>query len=1046
MNHVQDDRSAGATYRKIIVNGSQTSAYSSNAISTTKYTILTFIPLFLFEQFHNYTNCFFLLISIFQQFPEAASLGRYTTLIPLCIILSISGVKEILEDIQRHRADRRINKKTTEVYKNSEWTQTTWKNVQVGDLLKVRNNQCFPADLLLLQCSCETGISYIETVNLDGENNLKIRHHVPSMSQDKNPSQFTGTVECDPPNEMIYNFNGLYHMEDRKISLTANHILLRGALLRNTSWIIGLVIYTGFDTKIMKNSSHTRMKRSSVSAMVNSQIIVLFVLFLSFTLLHWIFFMIWNNKNYEKHWYLPIERQNITDGSTLVICLVFGILYAIMIPISLQVMQELSRYIQGMFICNDLDMYYEEMDVPALVKTSSLNEDLALVKYIFADKTGTLTKNILEFKCCSIQGTVYNQDNIADLNKVEGGDPNIFHHLFIAVCVCPGVVPVRSGTSISYYASSPDQKALLQAARDFGYVLVGRNYNSADIKINNRIFKYKVLCEFEFSSDRKRTSVIVKTPNDQLMLYVIGADEVIFPRLSDNLNFLEITSKHIDEFSAKGLRSLCVAMAEIKQSDFDSWYPMYKAAQESMSQENLMEKAEKSIVKNLSLLGATAVEDKLQDDVPETIADLLEAGINIWMLTGDKQETATNIGFACRLFNSEMPLITLNTEDMEMLRYAVNHQIEAMGQKFGKPGNNYGLIVTGSCLKILLDSIEDSSNFIQLMLSCRSVICCRTTPKQKALVVKNVKKQTNYVTLAIGDGANDVAMIQTASIGVGISGMEGLQAANAADYSIGQFKYLKKLLLVHGTWSYNRVCKMIYFIYYKNVLIAVMQLYITASSAWSGMLLFDRWARMMYNVILTGAPTLALGIFEQNLPQKTLMDTPYAYTRNTWFNMKTFTYCLLNAFVHSILLTWLSLSIFGSDVLWSAGFTDDYLMVGNMVYTIVIAVVCLKSGLHSLHWTIVTFVFLIGSLASWFVSLAVLSYTWPYIPVGEDMPRAFNIILTTPLFWLYLVFSIVAILGLDFVAVIMYRIFREPIVNLLKNTALRNGNRLGISI
>lgn len=1045
MNHADGFLPNGSSgYRKIFVNSPQLSKFPENSISTTKYGFFTFVPLFLFEQFHNYTNCFFLLVSIIQQFPEASTLGRYTTVIPLCIILSISAVKEILEDFQRYRADREVNKKTVETFKNFQWTRTVWKDVQVGDLVKVYNNEPLPADLLFLQGSSETGLCYIETMNLDGENNLKIRHHVPGLSQETEAADLRGMVECEPPNERIYSFNGLLHSNGSKICLTTNHILLRGATLRNTKWIIGLVIYTGNETKIMKNSSSTRMKRSSVSVLVNSQIIVLFALFVMFTVLHWIFFMIWNNNNYAQHWYLSIERQDLIDTKTIIICLVFGVIYSIIIPISLQVMQDLSRVIQGMFICNDLDMYYEKMDVPALVKTSGLNEDLALVKYIFADKTGTLTQNILEFKCCSISGTAYTEADMRRVEKTRRGDDNSIYNFFIAVCLCPGVVPVKSENTMAYYTSSPDQKALLQAAQEFGYQLLRRSYKLAEVCVHGKVEIFEVLCEFEFSSDRKRSSVIVKNPNNELVLYTMGADEVILPRLHAENKYREVTVKHIDEFASKGLRSLCVAMTKINKKIFDTWYPLYKEVKEALTaQEMLVNKAEAGMVRNLTLLGATAVEDKLQDEVPETILSLLEAGINIWMLTGDKQETAVNIGYACKLLSAEMPLIVLNVENIEKLRYLIVYNKRIMGNNFGKPGNEYGLIVTGACLNILLDSKQDLEDLFQLMLSCQSVICCRTTPKQKALIVKHIQKRTQYVTLAIGDGANDVAMIQTASIGIGISGMEGLQAANAADYSIAQFKYLKKLLLVHGTWSYNRICKMIYFIYYKNVLIATIQFCYTATAAWSGMLFFDRWARMLYNVMLTGAPTLALGIFEQSLPAETLMNNPYTYTKNRWFNMRTFAFCLLNAFIHALFLSWLSFGVFDSSVYWGSGKTDNVMFVGNIVYTILITIVCLKSGLHTIHWTNLTFVFLIGSEIFWFLLLLGLSYCWLWLPIGEDMPGLIYLIFISPSFWLYLFLTIVAVLGVDYALVILFRICREPLLNVLRNAARSNRSRLG---
>lgn len=1020
-------------YRQVIINELQTSKFCSNSIHTTKYTILTFLPLFLYEQFHNYTNCFFLLVSIIQQFPEASSLGRFTTLIPLSVILTITAIKEVLEDFRRHRADMKINSQKVEVLKNMRWVVTEWKDIQVGDLIKVNNDDFFPADLLFLKSSNAHRLCYIETVNLDGENNLKIRIQVPGLNIES-LANFTATVELDHPNEYIYKLNGILKTANSvSIPITACQLLLRGAILRNTNWIVGAVMYTGSDTKIMKNSRTTRLKRSSVSVMVNSHVIALFVLFLSYTVLHWIFFMDWNNDNYKNVWYLPISKQDWTDSSTVIIGFVFGVIYSIVIPISLTVMQELSRFVQAIFISSDLDMYYEKLDIPALVKTSSLNEDLALVKYIFADKTGTLTKNILEFKCCSIQGNMYTMKNLKELTKSAGDFKNMINYFFIAVSVCPGVVPVRNGQHISYFVSSPDQKALILAAREFGVTLVSRTHDVIELNIRGSIHMYEVKCDFEFTSDRRRTSVIVKTPSNELILFVIGADDVILKRCIGDPSMLEITRNHIEDFSSHGLRSLCVAMAKIEENDFETWYSSFKHANETLdSKENLIDKVEASIVKHLSLIGCAAIEDQLQDEVPETIESLQKAGINIWILTGDKQETAINIGHACRLLSDEISLIILNSDNITRLRHLVSQYKQILGNQFGQPGNNYGLVVLGESLMILFQSAGDVEDFVLLMLSCRAVICCRTTPKQKALVVKNVQKRTNFVTLAIGDGANDVAMIQTASIGVGISGMEGLQAANAADYSIGQFKYLKKLLLVHGTWCYNRICKMIYFMYYKNVAVTTIQFYYTGYSAWSGQLFFDRWAKMLYNVMLTSAPTLALGVFEQNVPAETLINNPYMYMQNRWFDFQVFCCCLLNAFIHSILLSWLTLSVFNSTTYWSSGLSSHYMIIGNVVYTCLVTTVCLKSGLHTSNWTSVTFLFLVVSEISWIMVLFILSHTWPILPIGEDMSYTFEILLTTPLFWLFLIFSIVVMLGFDLMIMVLYRMLKKPVMSKMK--------------
>uniref|UniRef100_A0A182T4T8 Uncharacterized protein n=1 Tax=Anopheles maculatus TaxID=74869 RepID=A0A182T4T8_9DIPT len=281
---------------------------------------LSFLPSFLFEQFRRYSNCFFLLIALLQQIPDVSPTGRYTTLIPLMFILAVSAIKEIIEDIKRHRADDEINHRLIEVLQNGQWHTIKWQELSVGDIVKVLNNTFFPADLVLLSSSEPQGMSFIETSNLDGETNLKIRQGVPTTSkilETKDFNQFRGTLESEPPNRHLYEFNGVL-------------------------------------------------------------------------------------KEHDKHAVEDLLSKNFAYN-----LLTFIILYNNLIPISLQVTLELVRFLQAIFINMDIDMYHEESDTPAMARTSNLNEELGMVKYVFSDKTGTLTRNVMEFKKCSVAGLMY---------------------------------------------------------------------------------------------------------------------------------------------------------------------------------------------------------------------------------------------------------------------------------------------------------------------------------------------------------------------------------------------------------------------------------------------------------------------------------------------------------------------------------------------------------------------------------------------------------------------------------------------------------------
>ena len=350
-------------------------------------------------------------------------------------------------------------------------------------------------------------------------------------------------------------------------------------------------------------------------------------------------------------------------------------------------------------------------------------------------------------------------------------------------------------------------------------------------------------------------SVIVRDDQGKLILYTKGADNVIFQRLGKNNVYLEQTKENLREFGAAGLRTLVCAKAYLNEQDYQQWNLVFEAAVTSLDnkEEKVMQAAE-LIERNLEIVGTTAIEDKLQDGVPQTISELAKANIKIFVLTGDKQETAINIGYACALLNNQMARIILNKENRKDLKVEVRKQLElALSGQIDHQDNGIGLVIDGASLEYIIpSSAADNSEvlysvdhpkeeplsitFLKLCMLCKSVICCRVSPLQKSLVVKLVKdNHPTAVTLAIGDGANDVSMIQAAHLGIGIAGQEGLQAARASDYAIGQFRFLKKLLFVHGRWSYRRIGKLICYSFYKNITLQLTQFWYVFFNGFSGL-------------------------------------------------------------------------------------------------------------------------------------------------------------------------------------------------------------------
>lgn len=1031
--------------RLIFLNQPQFTKFCNNRVSTAKYNVLTFLPRFLYSQFRRAANSFFLFIALLQQIPDVSPTGRWTTLVPLLFILVVAAVKEIIEDLKRHKADNVVNKKETQVLRNGAWEIVHWEKVSVGEVVRAANGDHLPADLILLSSSEPQGMCYIETSNLDGETNLKIRQGLLITADIKDIDslmRLSGRMECESPNRHLYEFVGNIRLDGHStVPLGPDQILPRGAQLRNTQWVHGIVVYTGHDTKLMQNSTRPPLKLSNVERITNFQILVLFGCLLAISLVCSIGQTIWKYQYGNDAWYMDLNYGGAANFGLNF--LTFIILFNNLIPISLLVTLEVIKFVQAFFINWDTDMVYEVTNTPAMARTSNLNEELGQVKYIFSDKTGTLTCNVMQFKKCTIAGVAYGHSS-QSTEETGFNDPSLLENLqsnhptapvikdfMTMMAICHTAVPERTDNKITYQAASPDEGALVRAAENLGFVFSGRTPDCVIVESLGEEEKYELLHVLEFTSARKRMSVIMRTPSGKIRLYCKGADTVIYERLADSSRYKDITLKHLEQFATEGLRTLCFAVADISESTYQQWLEIYHRASTSLQNRALkMEESYELIEKNLQLLGATAIEDKLQDKVPETIETLMKADIKIWILTGDKQETAINIGHSCKLLTKNMGLLVINEDTLDGTRETLSHHCGILGDAMHKE-NDFALIIDGKTLKYAL-TFGARQYFLDLALSCKAVICCRVSPLQKSEVVEMVKKQVKVITLAIGDGANDVGMIQTAHVGVGISGNEGLQAANSSDYSIAQFKYLKNLLLVHGAWNYNRVAKCILYCFYKNIVLYIIEIWFAFVNGFSGQILFERWCIGLYNVIFTALPPLTLGIFERSCRKENMLKYPELYktSQNAMgFNTKVFWAHCLNGLFHSVILFWFPLKAFQHDTVFGNGKTPDYLLLGNMVYTFVVITVCLKAGLETSSWTMFSHIAIWGSIGLWVVFFGIYSSLWPLIPLAPDMSGEADMMFSSGVFWMGLIFIPITSLVFDVAYKVMKRLCFKTLVD-----------------
>ncbi|CAI6379299.1 ALI_HP2_G0000400.mRNA.1.CDS.1 [Saccharomyces cerevisiae] len=1026
------------------------SGYSDNHISTTKYNFATFLPKFLFQEFSKYANLFFLCTSAIQQVPHVSPTNRYTTIGTLLVVLIVSAMKECIEDIKRANSDKELNNSTAEIFSEAhdDFVEKRWIDIRVGDIIRVKSEEPIPADTIILSSSEPEGLCYIETANLDGETNLKIKQsrvETAKFIDVKTLKNMNGKVVSEQPNSSLYTYEGTMTLNDRQIPLSPDQMILRGATLRNTAWIFGLVIFTGHETKLLRNATATPIKRTAVEKIINRQIIALFTVLIVLILISSIGNVIMSTADAKHLSYLYLEGTN-KAGLFFKDFLTFWILFSNLVPISLFVTVELIKYYQAFMIGSDLDLYYEKTDTPTVVRTSSLVEELGQIEYIFSDKTGTLTRNIMEFKSCSIAGHCYidkiPEDKTATvedgievgyrkfddlkkkLNDPSDEDSPIINDFLTLLATCHTVIPeFQSDGSIKYQAASPDEGALVQGGADLGYKFIIRKPNSVTVLLEEtgEEKEYQLLNICEFNSTRKRMSAIFRFPDGSIKLFCKGADTVILERLDDEANqYVEATMRHLEDYASEGLRTLCLAMRDISEGEYEEWNSIYNEAATTLdNRAEKLDEAANLIEKNLILIGATAIEDKLQDGVPETIHTLQEAGIKIWVLTGDRQETAINIGMSCRLLSEDMNLLIINEETRDDTERNLLEKINALNehQLSTHDMNTLALVIDGKSLGFALEpELEDY--LLTVAKLCKAVICCRVSPLQKALVVKMVKRKSSSLLLAIGDGANDVSMIQAAHVGVGISGMEGMQAARSADIAVGQFKFLKKLLLVHGSWSYQRISVAILYSFYKNTALYMTQFWYVFANAFSGQSIMESWTMSFYNLFFTVWPPFVIGVFDQFVSSRLLERYPQLYKlgqKGQFFSVYIFWGWIINGFFHSAIV------FIGTILIYRYGFAlnmhgelADHWSWGVTVYTTSVIIVLGKAALVTNQWTKFTLIAIPGSLLFWLIFFPIYASIFPHANISREYYGVVKHTYGSGVFWLTLIVLPIFALVRDF--------------------------------
>ena len=1189
--------------------------YNDNSIRTCQYTIITFFPLALLNQFKSAFNWFFLIYSIIAVIPQLSDLDPLPEVTPFIVVLILNLIKEAIEDYRKYNNDKKANESSVLIFKDKRFVREKCQNIRVGNLIKIYKEDLIPADVLIVKSSLKNGLAYMQTSNLDGENTLKPREALnltqKSINNKLNKLQKTFDykndhffIEVIHPNKNLYDIEGTAFYNQIKNQINIKNVLLRGARLKNVDYVYGIVIYNGHDTKLMQNIEHSSTKLSSLDINLNY---IIFFIFIAYLLMICISFLIgfhlrndnlpdYSNGEIKAEYILYYDKED--SKNSLEITRIFSnnfLIYNTLIPVSIFITFTFCKILQTIYLQQFSPEYKKDKNDNIKCFSTGLIDELGLVKYIFSDKTGTLTKNEMVFKGCSINrelfddsvgnndsmatdtyiaqnmfnipaqslfGTSPSRKNLSFNDSTKGwtnqsklttskvadsfSQSNLFKFLqsntstsynigsipfsnkyepfeqfFINIIVNHDVLIEQNAYNEIYFqGASPDEITLVTAAYEFGFCFKSREKGIITIEIydhnqNNvkREKKFKILQKFDFTSERQCSSIVVEELNTKkITLYIKGSDNKIFKILNDysKHNILPKTKEHLDNFAKQGLRTLCFGFKNISKEEYFYWDNKYREAKHKTLENKIYQKDLDMLIKylesNVTLLGVSALEDKLQDEVEKDIKKFIDAGINFWMITGDKMDTAESIGYSCGIFSEDcevykikdthnvldvinameeirdkiaiiddelakiqeaydkqmiekkinsnnkylkkkenrynsidMPNIPNIKEQFKIIKFNKNqskdnkyknninneHDIQNCGetypqniikninhnnenkiafekeniqkdknslnnqnnnisfderilqikvdlnkitdnsqnsdndkiifkyvaknvdnvsnyaensliqdkvkkiaesansseifviednennrlenhtkdkleedevqkdenksikevkkykdipleeQKFNnyfafcknelsemaikhsnrlkifqikylypipqdsgffnkKIKSKFSLIIEGQSINTCMTEGRAANLFWDLIQRSRSLICCRASPSQKSLIVDFVKSRTDSITLGIGDGGNDVNMIRAASVGIGIFGKEGFQAAYNSDYAIGQFKYLKRLLFNEGRNTLSKNSYFLYHYFFKNFLFTISLFWFGIYSFFSG--------------------------------------------------------------------------------------------------------------------------------------------------------------------------------------------------------------------
>ncbi|KAK8809686.1 hypothetical protein WA158_000629 [Blastocystis sp. Blastoise] len=885
-------------------------SYGSNKITSTRYNIYNFILLFLWDCFNprlQFGNFFFLIIMIIQCIkPISLTNGLPTSSPALLFVIIAEGIHIAFREREAHDTNNIVNHKQVLKYSNingnEEWILTNWKDLYVGDIIRIQRDEEIPADIYVINTSKESSI-YISTANINGEtspNKRDLSIHYSASSLQNNGAIFY----VEDYNSDIYDFKGYVAFENSAGKygqgeyIDKNRILYRGSKLEYTEYIEGVCITVGINTKIEYTSRNKPQFKRGTFPPLQSLLYISIVNTSSYIYNYYIplypspylLNTDGNNDNIKVHniymasdlgvitHVISDKTGTITKNNLTVESLCFGTQSVDMIHKD----DSHRDTIDTLSLANQMNDYLcsESPEIPQTVSICLnllLNHDAFFIQQIDKCEEEEETVGISITSSNDITSDIY---TINDDTHNDNNNNNIENRISINSNNSHGLLydeenkPRENGRKLCF--SSKDEEALVTCLSSQSLAFEGsetqieESTNNSQkkkhifslIQSNNLIQKIEFLFFFPFSTERKRTSILVRIKN-HIYILTKGADSTIFPLLNPLQKINEYSHGNADptseyystlsnitiflrESTQKAHRVMVFAERELSMDEYSIWKSSLELPDNPSPAEMLI------LERDLLLTGAVSIEDDLADGVPATFERLRLAGIKTWIITGDKGETARAIAISSSLISPNESIYMLTKDNL------INNIQE---------------------LNVVIKTLPSSSLSLSYISS--------NSHGDMNVIMDSFPSSLPLYTLAIGDGGNDVGMIQQARIGVGIRGENGFQAALASDYEI------------HGRNAKRGVSKLLLYMLYKNIaqcLLAAFYVYLCIYTSFS---LLPRWGVDMFNTFYTSLPIMFITLFDEDIHGDIVLHIPELY-KPSW-NPSQLSTCSLFLYVASSL-------------------------------------------------------------------------------------------------------------------------------------------------